>query len=156
MDLSEFSFRVRALERKLYKTAVCILKNDMDACDAVQNALLKAWKNLNKLKNEEFFDTWLTRILINECKMLIRTVSKYREDELTDAVPAPEGTENEIESALNAIEEKYRVPLVLYHINGYSVEETARILNVPAGTIKTRLSRGRTKLKALLESEGKI
>lgn len=155
MDLSEFSFRVRALERKLYKTAICILKNDMDACDAVQNALLKAWENLNKLKNEEFFDTWLTRILINECKMLIRTVSKYREDELTDAVPAPEGAENEIESALNAIEEKYRVPLVLYHINGYSVEETACILNVPAGTIKTRLSRGRTKLKALLESEEK-
>ena len=156
MQLHEFSFRVRALERRLYKTAICILKNEADACDAVQEALLKAWKSLNKLKNEAYFDTWLTRILINECKLLIRIKHNKREDVLTESLPAPEGAENDIESALNAIEEKYRVPLVLYHINGYSVEETARILNVPAGTIKTRLSRGRTKLKALLESEVEI
>ncbi len=153
MNLHEFSFRVRALETKLYKTAVCIVKNDADAADCVQEALLKAWKSLNKLKNEAYFDTWLTRILINECKMLIRSGRRRMEDTLTDSVPAPERAENEIERALNLLDEKYRLPIVLYHINGYSLDETAKILNAPAGTIKTRLSRGRTKLKALLESE---
>ena len=153
MDLQEFSFRVRALERKLYKTAICILNNDQDAADCVQEALLKAWKSLDKLKNEAYFDTWLTRILINECKMQIRLKKRQREDALIDSIPAPERSENEIERALHALEEKYRLPIVLYHINGYSIEETAKISGVPVGTIKTRLSRGRMKLKALLESE---
>lgn len=155
MDLHDFSFRVRALETKLYKTAVCIVRNDADAADCAQEALLNAWKSLNKLKNEAYFDTWLTRILINECKMLIRSRQKAREDHLTDSLPAPEKDENELERGLNALDEKYRLPIVLYHINGYSLDETAKILHTPPGTIKTRLSRGRMKLKALLESEVK-
>lgn len=153
MNLHEFSFRVRALETKMYKTAVCIVKSDADAADCVQEALLKAWKSLNRLKNEEYFDTWLTRILINECRMLIRSRNRQREEALTDSIPAPERQENDIERALSTLAEKYRLPIVLYHINGYSLDETAKILNAPAGTIKTRLSRGRMKLRALLESE---
>ena len=153
MNLSEFSDRVRALEAKLYKTAICIVKSDADAADCMQEALLKAWKNLLTLKNEAYFDTWLTRILINECKMLIRFKKRTQTDTLTNYIPAPEKAENEIEQSLNALNEKYRLPLVLYHINGYSLDETAQILHAPPGTIKARLSRGRKKLKALLESE---
>lgn len=153
MELHEFSSRVRALEKKLYKTAVCILKNDSDAADCVQEALLHAWKSLTRLKNEAYFDAWLTRILINECKMLIRSGKSRQEGELTENIPAPDSETNEIESALNALDEKYRLPIVLYHVNGYSVEETARILKKPLSTVKTQLSRGRKKLKALLESE---
>lgn len=153
MNLQEFSFRVRALETKLYKTAVCILKNDQDAADCVQEALLSAWKSLPRLKNEAYFDTWLTRILINECKMLIRSGRNRQAEALNDSICAPERTVTDVERALDALEEKYRLPIVLFHINGYNAEETARILKKPVGTIKTQLSRGRKKLKALLESE---
>ena len=153
MELHEFSSRVRALEKKLYKTAVCILRNDADAADCVQEALLHAWKSLPRLKNEAYFDTWLTRILINECKMLIRSGKSHRTGELTENIPAPDPENAEIEIALGALEEKYRLPIVLYHVNGYSLDETALILKRPPGTVKSQLSRGRKKLKALLESE---
>ncbi len=153
MELHEFSFRVRALEKKLYKTAICILKNDADAADCVQEALLKAWKSLPRLKNEAYFDTWLTRILINECKMLIRSGKSRLTEVLTESIPAPDHEIREIESALEALDEKYRLPIVLYHVNGYSLEETALILRKPLSTIKTQLVRGRKKLKTLLESE---
>lgn len=153
MELHEFSSRVRALEKKLYKTAVCILKNDADAADCVQEALLHAWKSLTRLKNEAHFETWLTRILINECKMLIRSGKNRPTEILTESIPAPDQETREIESALEALDEKYRLPIVLYHVNGMSIEETALILKKPISTIKTQLSRGRKKLQALLESE---
>lgn len=153
MELHEFSSRVRALEKKLYKTAVCILRNDADAADCVQEALLHAWKSLPRLKNEAYFDTWLTRILINECKMLIRSGKSGPTEVLTESIPAPDHETREIESALEALDEKYRLPIVLYHVNGFSLEETALILKKPLSTIKTQLVRGRKKLKTLLESE---
>lgn len=153
MTLDEFSLRVRALEKSLYKTAICIVKNDHDAADCVQEALLSAWKNLKSLKNEAYFETWLTRIMINQCKILIRSEKKQKSEALSDIMPAPDRHETGIEYALRQLDEKYRLPIVLHYINGFDVSEIAAILRQPSGTVKTHLLRGRSALRKLLESE---
>lgn len=67
MDKQEFSRRVLAVEGRLYRISCGMLREPQDRLDAVQEAVLKAWQNLGRLRREEFFETWLTRILINEC-----------------------------------------------------------------------------------------
>ena len=119
MDERQFSQRVRACEQKLYNTARMLLPCQADCEDAVQEALFKAWARLDSLRDTGRFEAWLMRILINECKMLLRRRRAHRESALTGAeedfrVPdAPPGAE-EMRAALRALEEKYRLPLLLH------------------------------------------
>ena len=99
MDERQFSQRVRACEQKLYNTARMLLPCQADCEDAVQEALFKAWARLDSLRDTGRFEAWLMRILINECKMLLRRRRAHRESALTGAeedfcVPdAPPGAE---------------------------------------------------------------
>ena len=70
MDEQEFSRRVMQSRDKLFRIAYTLLHNEQDCADALQEALLRAWQNLSRLREERYFDTWLVRILINECKRL--------------------------------------------------------------------------------------
>ena len=72
MDEREFAARVRAAERKLFRVAYALLRNEQDCDDALQEALCKAWLKLSQLREARLFDTWLVRILINECYTLLR------------------------------------------------------------------------------------
>ena len=114
LDERQFSQRVRACEQKLYNTARMLLPCQADCEDAVQEALFKAWARLDSLRDTGRFEAWLMRILINECKMLLRRRRAHRESALTGAeedfrVPdAPPGAE-EMRAALRALEEKYRL-----------------------------------------------
>ena len=72
MDKHEFSMRVIACENRLYRISTAILGNTFDRDDAVQETLLKAWANLSTLREEKHFETWLIRILINECRTVDR------------------------------------------------------------------------------------
>ncbi len=154
MDASTFTEEIRARERTLYRVAVGILENDADAADAVQDALLKAWEKRHTLRQPQFFGTWLTRILINRCKQQLR--ASRPQQELTDQVPAalPDTTQGvALRMALTALDPAHRVPVLLYHLEGYSVKEISRVLLLPQGTVKSRLSRGRAKLKHMLEEQ---
>ena len=83
MDNQEFQDRVRACERRLYATAYLLLHVTADCEDAVQEAVLRAWQRLPGLQNPQFFETWLTRIVINECKSQLRRRSRRGETELS-------------------------------------------------------------------------
>ena len=72
MNDQEFTMRVRLMERKLYRIAHAILWNDADCADAIQEAVFKGWMKRSGLREERYFETWLVRILINECKNIIR------------------------------------------------------------------------------------
>lgn len=85
MDERQFSQRVRACEQKLYNTARMLLPCQADCEDAVQEALFKAWARLDSLRDTGRFEAWLMRILINECKMLLRRRRAHRESALTGA-----------------------------------------------------------------------
>ncbi|MCL2547858.1 MAG: hypothetical protein FWE76_01680 [Symbiobacteriaceae bacterium] len=97
--------------------------------------------------------TWVIRILINECHNILK---RQKREGLVTALPersAPADSFIDLHNALLALDETLRIPLVLHYIEDYSVNEIARILFIPAGTVKTRLMRGRKELASLLHEE---
>lgn len=154
MDASAFTEEVRARERSLYRIAYSYLTNDADAADAVQDALLKAWEKRHTLRQPQYFGTWLTRILINSCKQQLRRRKPQTELVETSAVAEENYVENlALKMALDQLDLNHRMPLLLYHMDGYSVKDIARILRLPQGTITSRLARARQKLKKELDEE---
>lgn len=153
MDNQEFQDRVRACERRLYATAYLLLHVTADCEDAVQEAVLRAWQRLPGLQNPPFFETWLTRIVINECKSQLRRRSRRGETELSPRLAAPVSPEPELHAALTALKWKYRVVLTLKYIDGYTIEEIARILTLPRGTVASRLDQAKRLLRAQMKGE---
>ena len=153
MDSHEFAERVEAMQGALYRVAYGLLLNRADCADAVQDALLRAWEKRRTLKDEAFFGTWLTRILINECYAMLRR----RKTALPiDALPepaAPPDADPALHDAIARLDEKLRLPIVLYYMEGYAVKDIARMLRLPAGTVKTRLARARALLRLQLSDE---
>ena len=153
MRKEEFVRRVRGCERRLYRVAYTLLRNDADCEDAVQEALLKAWAKIAFLREEAYFETWLIRILMNEAKLLMRK-HRAKEVELTENIPQPASDESYLQYAMLKLPEKQRIALELHHIEGYSVREIAVMLRVPEGTVKWRLKKAREQLKTVIEKEG--
>lgn len=153
MTRLEFIDRVRSCERRLYRVARTMLRSDVDCEDAVQEALLKAWAKLSMLRQEQFFETWLIRILINECRTLYRKRPKATE-EIPESIAAPAEDRSLIDALMN-LPEKYRIPTELHYIEGYGISEISRMLFIPEGTVKWRLSRARTLLKTELGEEAR-
>lgn len=156
MDATEFSERVRACEPKLYHMAKSLLLCEADCADAVQEALLKAWRKLGALRQEEYFETWLTRIVINECKSALRRRARRGESELNESLPAPPPPDPFLWDALTRLPEKYRLTLVLHYLYGYDLNAVARILRLPKTTVKGRLNRARGQLRAMWEKEASV
>lgn len=152
MKQAEFIRRARACERRLYRVARTMLPREADCEDAVQEALLRAWDRLHTLREEAYFETWLIRILINQCKTFYRR-RPPEPTELTEDIPQPQPGETPLLDALMTLPQKPRVALELHYIEGYSVREIAKLLNAPEGTVKWRLSRGRALLKEVIERE---
>lgn len=154
MDEQSFLERASECERSLYRVSRSILWDDMDCADAVQQAVFKAWVNRRRLRDPEKFRSWLTRILINECRNLQRARLRQK-----NAVAAAEnavrtgGARPEAEAladAIRALPEEYRMPILLHYMEGYSVREIAEILRLPAKRVTDRLYRARRKLEEAL------
>ena len=146
MDREAFAASVQMRQDALFRVAFSILQNREDALDAVQEAVLRAWTALHRLKNEAFFGTWITRIVIN----VSRDMLKKRRHSFTLLPAAPNMPP--VLAELCALPEKLRLPVVLHYIDGYSVSETAGILHLPMSTVRGRLARARKQL--LLELTG--
>ncbi|NLF28562.1 MAG: RNA polymerase sigma factor [Clostridiales bacterium] len=151
MTNREFQARVLGCERRLYGVAYMLLNSAADCEDAVQEALLRAWRRLPSLREEAYFETWLARIVINECKQLMRKRVRRAESPLPETLPAPPPPNPELYRALRALDARHRIVLTLKYVDGYGVAEIARILRVPQGTVASRLSRARKMLKDRLE-----
>ena len=152
MTRDDFIARVRACERRLYRVARTLLPSEADCEDAVQEALLRAWSRLYTLREEAYFETWLIRILINQCRSRWRR-RRSEEVELREDIPGCGMEYSPLFDALMALPEKYRVAIELHCIEGYSVRECAGMLRVPEGTVKWRLSRGRRLLSQAIGEE---
>jgi len=151
MQRTDFVARVRACERRLYRIARTMLACDADCEDAVQEALLRAWSKLPSLREEQYFETWLIRILINECRRFYRR-NPVPAEPLPESLTAPEES-SAVMDALMSLPEKHRIALELHCIEGYSVREVARMLRLPEGTVKWRLSRARALMQQELGEE---
>ena len=160
MTKEEFCNQVLAVESSMYRMAKSILKKDEDCADVIQNAILKAYSNLGRLQKTESFKAWITRIVINESYLHIRKTSKYVsledypgwEASLTTAEQErPE--ESPVLQELLKLDEKYRIPIVLQVIEGYSVKEISKMLHLSETNVRNRVFRGKRELRKRLEGE---
>ncbi|MCI0345530.1 MAG: sigma-70 family RNA polymerase sigma factor [Chloroflexi bacterium] len=138
----------------MYRLSPAITGNEADAADVTQDAFVIAWRRLRQLRNAASFDGWLHRIVVNAARMAVRarTRRKVRELEVSPGVasmPSPDVAA--LTAALETLEPDARAILALHHLEGRS-EELATILNVPSGTVKSRLYTARRALRAALES----
>lgn len=153
MDSKAFIEQVQKLERLLYSIAWSMLFNNEDCADAVQETLMKAWKNRETLKNEKLFKTWLTRIMINTCKDMLRRRQKNQWvpiEEQNLSIPEPEVDDEEVGNALNDLSEEQRMVLILRYKEGYKIREIAEMLALPISTVTTRIQRSKLYLKRAL------
>ncbi|GFI62594.1 ECF RNA polymerase sigma factor SigH [Clostridiales bacterium] len=153
MNKQEFTQRVLEAEPSLYRVAKSIVINEKDCEDAVQEALLTAYDKLSSLREEQYFKTWLTRILINECYRVIKkrkavvSFEEYMEGSYED------GVDTELRDAIMELPQKIRTAVVLHYIEGYGIEEASYIMKVPSGTFKSRLHKGRKLLRDTLNAD---
>lgn len=144
-------------ENKLavYRVARGILKDDHDIEDAIQNTILKAYENINKLRKHEYFKTWLIRILINECNSIIKKKKKvfFIEEAAIQDKYEDKYEDIDLATAINNLEEDLRVVTVLYYFEDIQQKEIAKILSINENTVRTRILRARKKLYELLNSE---
>ena len=142
-----FAQAIVAMTQTLYRVCYAQLRNGRDREDAVQEALSRAWEKRNQLREERYLNTWVIRILINECRNIQR--KSQNTDELIE-ISVPPDVDKELHNALLELPEKLRLPIVLHYMEGYLVKEVAKILRIPQGTVKTRLAAGRRELKQKL------
>jgi RNA polymerase sigma-70 factor (ECF subfamily) len=153
---SEFTERILEAEPTLYHISRSILRNDCDCADAVQEALLKAYCSLPKLREPQYFKTWVCRILIRECYKIAN--SRKRLVPLEEAANYEAVCENRdigLYDAIMRLSSKHRLAVTLHYVEGFSIAEVAKMLKIPQGTVKSRLSKARAELKAELEPEEK-
>jgi RNA polymerase sigma-70 factor (ECF subfamily) len=147
MTKEEFAVRIVAMQESLYRVSYSILQKHCDQEDAVQEAIQKAWQQRGKLREDAAMQQWVTRILINECYALLR---RRKREVPVESLPDRE-TPPDADIALNelflSLDEPLRLPAVLHYIEGYELKDIARMLRLPAGTVKSRLYRARIKMK---------
>ena len=129
----------------MYKVARAILNNDDDAADAIQSTILSCFEKIDTLQKQEYFKTWLIRILINNCNRVLR---HYKRENLPGEMPETVKVdaslaEFEFKEMLALVDEKYRLVLILYYQQGYKIPEIAALLELNVNTVKTRLVRAR-------------
>lgn len=155
MDRDDFAARVLAAEPTLYGISKSILKNDCDCADAVQEAITTAYDKLKTLRDARYFQTWLCRILIHACYRVYhanrKTVS-FEEYAQLEAAPA-QSRDPGLYAAIMDLREELRLAVVLHYVEGFQVAEIAQMLKIPAGTVKSRLSRARAALRAALDEK---
>ena len=153
MTKEQFSAKILAMERSLYRVAKSLLRNDEDCADAIQNAILKAYGKLHTLKNEEYFKTWVTRIVINESYAILRANKRLvsYEEYMSDEQTVEEEEYSPVFEEISKMKEKYRIPFVLHYVEGYTTTEIAKMLGLSEGAVKTQLFRARNQLKTQLK-----
>ena len=147
MDEHTFVERVQSMTDRLYRICRSILSSDADCQDAVQNAIFIAWQHIHALKKDEACEGWLMRITVNECRKLY----KRREPclPLENHLPSAPGNESFWE-IIDSLDEKYRLPLILFYVEQFKTRDIARLLRIPEGTVKRRLHTARQLLKEVL------
>ena len=158
MNKECFAQKVLARKEKLYRIAYCYVKNEHDALDIVSEATYKGLKSLHTLKKPEYFDTWMTRIVINTASDYLRKASRVvnLEEDALEIIPAPEANLKPEDSldlfrAMDSLSEKDRACVALRYFEENSFLEISQILQEPESTVKSRLYRALRKMRQALK-----
>lgn len=149
---------ITATEKSLYRVAKAILKSDNECADAIQEAILKAFKSIGGVREPQYFKTWLTKIVINECNRILRNNRKVIpiEEYMDQAYTLDAYEKIEIQEAVDSLDDEFRVVVILFYFEDMTIRDIAGTLEIPEGTVKSRLSRARERLSKQLkiQSEG--
>ena len=159
-DEQAFIFLMNECKENLYRTAYAYVKEEQLALDIVQETVYKAYISIEKLKNVEYFNTWITRILINNALDFMKKNNKliYLDDSrFFENIAASEGITSEekicLWEAINSLEEKHKEVVILKYFNDMTITEIARVLDYPVGTVKTYLNKGLIRLRKIVEKD---
>jgi RNA polymerase sigma-70 factor (ECF subfamily) len=162
-DHEAFSELVRLSLRRLYSVARLILRDDGRAEDATQEALVACWRDLSGLRDPDKFEAWLHRLLVREC---YRQAKRDRrrievEGQVRSLVTTPDpgheqALKDELERGFTRLNVEQRTVLVLHHYAGYTLPEIAAALDLPVGTVKSRVHRGLEAMRAALQADAQL
>ena len=147
---------------RLHRTARLILRDDDQASDAVQDALVSAWINIRSVRDPQRFDAWLQRLLVRSCYRLAGHHRRQRVVEVrVDPVDVPDAGDgmrdvalrDQLERAFRQLSPEHRAVLVVHHYLGMSDAEAADVLGIPAGTFKSRLNRATHGMRAAIDAD---
>jgi RNA polymerase sigma-70 factor (ECF subfamily) len=150
-----FETLVKNESEKLYKTAFLYVRNKEDALDVLQETICKAFITIEHVRQPEFFNTWLTRILINTAINLLNKRKRLVMDE--DFIhEVPSASNGDIEdkmdlmNAIHKLDEHYQTVIILFYYQNLSIHSIAKTMEKPENTIKTYLRRAKIELKNLI------
>ena len=150
----QFSAVVTRHGHSLFRAARAVLDSDADAEDAVGEAVLRAWQSWDRLRTPEAARAWLLKITVNCAYDQRRRARPTVPLEEAACATAPAQEPLGLWELVQALPEEQRLAVTLYYYDGLSVGEIAQVLGAPQGTVKSRLSRGRDKLRERLREEG--
>ncbi len=161
-DPEAFAELVRRYDRPVYHLAYRTLRDAEEARDVAQEAFFKAYRSLRTFRPGAKFSTWIFSIAYHTCCDRLNRRKRFSSDELeepVDTAPSPEQAAiasdeaRRLRAAIDALPEKYRTVITLYHLQGQQYEEIARVLGLPMGTVKTHLFRAKEHLRRMLSEE---
>lgn len=156
-DEEAFTYLISSKKEQLYRTAFAYVKNKEDALDIIQETVYKAYVSIDKLREPKYFNTWITKILINTSITFMKKNNKiiYLEDELNYFIDVENNQDEKLDllNAIDKLEEKIKRVIILKYLNDLTISDVAKILEIPEGTAKTYLNKGLSKLKIYLGEE---
>lgn len=158
MDQMEFAARTEAVKQRLYRTAYLYLGNEADAVEAVDEGVYQALRALGKLRQPEVFETWLTRIVLNQCHKELRRRKLFSPggEEALPETAGPDAYDTlPLKEAIRRLPEELRTVVILRYFTGCTQAETAEALGIPQGTVATRQRRALELLRLELGEEEK-
>ncbi len=156
-DKQAFTNLILSIQRDLYCIAKSKIGNENDIDDIIQETMIIAFLNIKKLKNNKFFKTWIIKILINNCNKFYKR-KKLKSIEQNDEVRKIRSKEIdmsniEFEDLISFLKEDEKIILTLYYYLGYTTKEISQILNKREGTICSKISRAKMKIKEKYKGE---
>lgn len=165
-DLDAFEEIVHARMDAVYRLSFAILGNEADARDAAQDTFVAAWRQIGRLRDDDRFEAWLQRVAVNAARMThrarrrrsVREIPSSRiagSDQLPATATSAERDGRTLEAALRWLTADQRAILALHHLDGRPLTELAEILEIPVGTVKSRLHTARQALQAAIDEEAR-
>lgn len=171
-DVEAFEQLISQYEKKVVNTAYRLTGNIEDAMDVAQEAFIRAYSSIPEFRGDSSFATWLFRIVHNACLDELRKRKRQRVTSLDEPVQSSDGemerqlavanssdgpeealerveVQRAVQESINALDEEYRIVIVMRDIQGYSYNEIAETLGINLGTVKSRLNRARNALKEM-------
>lgn len=156
---AQFATAVKSYQNNMFRLSKSILRNDQDAMDAVGEAILKAYSGLASLRSFDSFKPWIMKIVVNESYIIAKKRAKIDYEaqvEACDEAIDNLSTYTGLLELVNKLDDEFRTVVLLFYYEDMSLRDISKTLNISVGTVKSRLSRARNKLKTSIEVERRL